>query len=205
MIADVLQITCPVNPGDPGGLLANARGEAVGIVASTYERSLFDPEALGRIYRDVVRFGEGIFGKPPDDQRRAAAVDESRFAGAAGPFGGQGIGFAIPIDQVREVVDRLRAGPLADRAYLGIQVVAIEEPQGGVAVVGVREGSPAEKAGLQQWDVVLRYDGHGVATLRDFKRLVLDTPIGRSVELEVLRGESRLSVKAVLERRPRKP
>lgn len=209
-LTDVLQISTPVNPGDPGGLLANCRGEVVGIVASTYERSVFDSEALGKIYRDILRFGEGIFGKPaPDELRRLGNRDDgARYAGPAS--GGlvappQGIGFAVPIDQAKEVVDRLKAGPLAERAYLGVQVVPAETGPGKITIVGVKEGSPAEKAGLRQFDIVLKYDGREVTTMRDFKRFVLDSPIGRAIKIEVQRGDARVSIDAVLETRSKKP
>jgi len=207
-LSDVIQITTPVNPGDPGGLLADARGRAVGIVASTYERASLDPDALGKVYRDILKLGEGLFQRPPTEElRRLMRSDEARFAGGEGPTGAQGIGFAIPIDEARAVVDRLKAGPLSERGYLGVQVIGLEAPQTGVAVVGVKEGSPAEKAGLRQHDVVTRFGGKAVPTTRDFKRLVLEAPVGVVVEIEVRRGEAVETVKAILEKRgkPRQP
>lgn len=206
-LTDVLQISTPVNPGDPGGLLANARGELVGIVASTYERSLFDAEAVGKIARELAKFGENLFKRPgaEGELRKAAGAEEARFAGPSGPFTAQGIGFALPVEQVKAVVDRLRATPLAERGYLGVQVVPLESPAAGVAIVGVKEGSPAQKAGLRHHDIVLSYDGHEVGSMRDFKRLVLDSPVGRAIKIEVQRGDARVSVEAVLEPRGKKP
>jgi serine protease Do len=128
-------------------------------------------------------------------------ADEARFAGANGPFGGQGIGFAIPIEQAREVVERMKAGPLSERGYLGVQVVSLEGPEKGVVVVGVKEGGPAEKAGLKQHDVVVRFAGKAVETAREFKRLVLEAAVGKEIEIEVRRGDASATVKAVLEKR----
>jgi serine protease Do len=207
-LTDVLQISTPVNPGDPGGLLVDARGELVGVVASTYERSILDSDAISKMYRDLVKFGENLFQRPaPDDLKRLARADDARFAGTALPFGAQGIGFAIPVEEVRAVVERLKAGPLAERGYLGVQVVPAD-PAGeaeGVVVVGVKEASPADRAGLRHDDVVLRYDGHPVTSVYDFKRLVLDTPVGRAVKIEARRGDAELRLEVVLERRGRKP
>src|SRR2546423_573135 len=70
-LTDVLQITTPVNPGDPGGALADARGEVVGIVASTYDRPFLDYEAVTKIYQDFLRLGEKFFGKNAQDTLRA--------------------------------------------------------------------------------------------------------------------------------------
>lgn len=209
-LAGVLQITNPVNPGDPGGLLANGRGELVGIVASTYERSLVDSDALGKIYRDVVRFGEGLFGKPaPEDLRRLVRGDEARFQG--GPMGTQGIGFAIPVDQAREVVERLKAHPTASRPWLGVQVVDSANVAPGapsreyVVVVGVKEGSPAEKAGLKQGDEVSALDGQEITHMYDLRRIIQRAKVGREIELRIRRGEAVSTVRIVLEARGEKP
>jgi serine protease Do len=191
-LAEVLQITTPVNPGDPGGLLANSRGEMIGIVASTYERST-ESDAFSRIYQEVNEIARKL-SKPRD---------EARFAGGASPFGAHGIGFALPVEQAREAVDRIKAAPRAPAGYLGVTVERSEGDE-GVAVVGIREGSPAAKAGLQQNDILLRFDGRPIASLKDLKRLLVETPVGKPIELEVRRGDAKMAVRATLELREKK-
>jgi S1-C subfamily serine protease len=220
-LTDVLQITTPVNPGDPGGVLADARGEVVGIVASTYDRPLLDADAVRRVYEEIMRFGEDMLGqRAPEALRRALhqalASQRAReasggerptsFAGSGTPFGGQGIGFAIPIDQARAVVERLRSAGKVERGWVGVQVVALDPwvkaqlqiaAERGVLIVGVKEGSPAEKAGLRQYDIVVRYGGREVSDLREFRRMVLDSPPGRGVAIEILRKGERASLEIV--------
>jgi S1-C subfamily serine protease len=210
-LADVLQITTPVNPGDPGGALANARGEVVGVIASTYDRPFLDYETMNKLYQDALRLGERFFGKSAQEGLRALrdasgtrkAQDEARFAGQGSPFGGQGIGFAIPIDQARSVVERLKNAGKVERGWLGVQVVAIDplvrsqlqlKDEAGVLVVGVKEGSPAEKGGLRQYDILTRYAGREVADLREFRRMVLETAPGTAVKVEVLRAGERRTI-----------
>lgn len=208
-LTDVLQITTPVNPGDPGGALANARGEVIGIVASTYDRPFLDYETMNRVYQDIARFGERFFGKNAQEALRALREasggrrDEARFAGQGSPFAGQGIGFAIPIDQARAVVEKLMNAGKVERGWLGVQVTGLDplvraqlhlKDESGVLVVGVKEGSPAEKGGLRQYDILTRYGGRDVSDLREFRRMVFETAPGKVVTVEVLREGARQAI-----------
>lgn len=216
-LTDVLQITTPVNPGDPGGALADVRGEVVGIVASTYERPIVDPETFAKVSAELQKVGETLLGKDAQESvrkavetlvasSRARGPAEARYAGTLAPFAGQGIGFAIPIDQARAVVERLKTEGKVVRGWLGVDVTTLEalDPmlrahlapavERGVIVVGVREASPAERGGLRRYDVVVRYAGRDVADARELKRLVLETPPGRAVTVDVVRGGERRAV-----------
>lgn len=66
----------------------------------------------------------------------------------------------------------------------------LERP-GGVYVVEVQEGSPAARAGVRSGDVIATFDGERVRGVRHFSRLVLETPPGRAVESEIVRGGAR--------------
>jgi serine protease Do/serine protease DegQ len=115
-----------------------------------------------------------------------------------GPAGGNvGIGFAVPSNMARAVLTQIVKYGEVRRGRLGIEMVdlnpEISKRLGvtlleGVAIAAVQGGSPAEKAGLRERDIVTVMNGrpiHGAAELR--ARLAL-TPVGDDVELRVLRG-----------------
>lgn len=76
------------------------------------------------------------------------------------------------------------------------------ENKDGVPLSGVRKGSPAEKAGLTQGDVLIRFNGVRVKSLQDFTQALRDTAPGDVVALEYLRGGETKSATATLEKRP---
>jgi S1-C subfamily serine protease len=86
-------------------------------------------------------------------------------------------------------------------AQLGVRVsnVDVKAPTGGVRIEEVNEDSPAEKAGLQEGDVVVEYDGERVRSARQFTRLVQETPDGRTVKIAVLRNGQKQTVDATPE------
>ena len=118
------------------------------------------------------------------------------------PSGGSiGIGFAIPSNLARNIIDQLRQEGVVKRGWLGvrIQTVTDELAEGlrldrarGALVASVTEGGPAEAAGIQQGDVVLTFDGREVPDMRKLPRMVAETSIGKEVEVEIWRrGEKR--------------
>jgi len=79
--------------------------------------------------------------------------------------------------------------------------VGLEETEGdlrGAKVRSVEEGSPAEKAGLKEGDVIVRFDGEAVRSATQLARLVGETPAGRSVAIEVSRGGAAQKLTATL-------
>ena len=109
---------------------------------------------------------------------------------------GQGIGFAIPVNLAKAVVGQLREKGRVVRGWLGVYIqpvtkelaekFGLDEAKGAL-VADVIKGSPAEKAGLQRGDVVVEFDGKEVEDMHALPRMVAATPVGRKVELTVLR------------------
>jgi serine protease Do len=91
-------------------------------------------------------------------------------------------------NEVERRVDLFRPGG----SSIGASVRDLEEAEvkdgGGVYVASVRPDGPAAKAGLREADIITSFDGEGVRSVRQFSRLVLETPPGRSVRASVLRG-----------------
>jgi len=124
------------------------------------------------------------------------------------PSGGSvGIGFAIPSTLARNIVKQLREFGEVKRGWLGvhIQTVTEELAEGlrlnnsqGALVASVTEGGPAEKAGILQGDVILKFDGRVVPDMRKLPRMVAETPIGESVDVVVWRRGKEKTVKVDL-------
>ena len=123
------------------------------------------------------------------------------------PAGGSaGLGFAVPSVMARDVVRQLREHGNMRRGWLGVQVQPVDgdlaeglglAEASGVLVSDVIPDSPAEDAGIQPGDVILKFDGRTVERLRDFPRMVAETEVGRAVEVQVWREEL-LIIKATL-------
>ena len=124
------------------------------------------------------------------------------------PSGGSiGIGFAIPSVLARNVITQLREHGEVRRGWLGVRIQTItdelaeglrlSEPSGAL-VASVTEGGPAEKAGITQGDVILKFNGRKVPDMRRLPRMVAETPIGKAVDVVVLRKGKEMSFKVTL-------
>jgi serine protease Do len=113
------------------------------------------------------------------------------------PSGGSiGIGFAIPSKTVVPVIDQLRATGEVQRGWLGVRIQQVSDeiaeslsisPPHGALIAGVDDKGPAKPAGLEPGDVVVKFDGKDVKEMRDLPRIVADTPVGKDVEVVVIR------------------
>ncbi|MEJ5359311.1 MAG: Do family serine endopeptidase [Desulfobacterales bacterium] len=120
--------------------------------------------------------------------------------------GGQGIGFAIPVNLAKGIIAQLKSGGEVTRGWLGVAIQDLTpemadyhrvEPRKGVFVSEVFAGDPAEQAGIRPRDIIVEVGGRKVETSRQLTGLVAGIPVGREVEVKVLReGKPRtLSVK----------
>jgi serine protease Do len=126
------------------------------------------------------------------------------------PTGGSiGIGFAVPSDTAMSVVDQLRQFGETRRGWLGVRIQSVTEDIAesvgikenvGALVAGVTPDGPAAKAGIEPGDVVTRFDGKGVSSMRGLPRIVSQTPIGKKVDVELLRKGQKLTLQAVIGR-----
>jgi len=113
------------------------------------------------------------------------------------PSGGSiGIGFAVPSRTAMAVIDQLRTYKEVRRGWLGVKIQQVSpeiaeslgvRPPRGALVAGVDDDGPAKPAGIEAGDVVIRFDGKTVAEMRDLPRIVADTPVGKSVEVVIIR------------------
>src|SRR6059036_4221302 len=121
--------------------------------------------------------------------------------------GSQGIGFAIPSNTVRAVLESVLKYGRVIRGYLGIVSRALQSAQGptdneGVVVDQVMPGSPAAQAQLQPGDVVRKFDGRDVQNITTLRKMVGQSELDKNVELEVLRDGKPLKVTTQIKEQP---
>jgi putative serine protease PepD len=183
-INGLIQTDASINPGNSGGPLLNARGEMIGI--------------------------------------NTAIISPS------GPSGGSvGIGFAVPIDTANRVIPELISKGYVSRPWLGIGSVPLSrnvvqgfglQADSGMLVTQVYRGSGAAAAGLRAavvrrsiWgdailqelgDIILTIDGKKVSSSDDLQNVLIEKKPGQTVEVEVLRQGSRVTIPVRLSERP---
>lgn len=114
---------------------------------------------------------------------------------------GQGIGFAIPVNMAKEIAPQLQEKGHVTRGWFGVSIQGMTpelaksfglKEKKGALVSQVVPGSPAEKAGIEQGDVIVEFDGKSVAESQDLPRMVASTPVGKSVNIKIWRNEKAL-------------
>ena len=126
------------------------------------------------------------------------------------PTGGSiGIGFSVPSDTVLSVVDQLKQYGEIRRGWLGVKIQTVTEDiaetlgiaeNTGALVAGVTPQGPAAAAGIEGGDVILKFDGKDISTMRGLPRIVSQTPIGKTVDVELLRAGQKKTLKVAVGR-----
>lgn len=123
------------------------------------------------------------------------------------PSGGNvGIGFAIPANLAKNIIEELKNTGKVTRGYLGVYLQEITDDLKnalglpslkGVLISDVVENTPASKAGIKSGDVVLEFNGKGVEDLQSFRIQVASTQIGKTIKMKIFRDsrEKMISVK----------
>ncbi|MEM7212604.1 MAG: DegQ family serine endoprotease [Pseudomonadota bacterium] len=113
------------------------------------------------------------------------------------PTGGSiGIGFSVPANLASQVVDQLQQYGTTRRGWLGVRIQTVNEELAealgmdramGALVAEVTAGGPAEAAGIEAGDVIIKFDGKDVEEMRDLPRMVADTEVDKAVRVVVFR------------------
>jgi len=128
---------------------------------------------------------------------------------APGQSGSIGIGFAIPANAAANVITQLIEYGETKRGWLGVriqqvtkEIAEVEKLKNtkGALVASVGEKSPAEKAGLKAGDIILKFDGKNIDTMRVLPKLVSNTEVGKTVKLEIWRNKKLIIKKLTLGR-----
>ncbi len=126
-------------------------------------------------------------------------------------FGSENIGFAVPVNTLKQVLSQLRDEGRVRRGYLGIGVNELTpeaadafglDSTDGALVMNVQSGLPAEKAGLRQGDIIVGVDGRPIKTTRELIDYVSAKGPKTKVDLEILRDGGRETLQVELAERP---
>jgi S1-C subfamily serine protease len=218
-----------VQVGEPVAAIGSPFGEkqslSVGVVSAVDRsvQSLTDFQIPGAIQTDAAINPGNSGGTLMDAEGRVIGINEQIKTQSGG---GEGVGFAVPINLVKRSVAQLRADGTARYAYLGVSTVPLYPQlvqrfnlavQHGAWVQSVTAGGPAEKAGVhggsgattfqaedyrQGGDVITKVQGKAITNADDLSQVIAQFKPGDTVTLEVERGGSKRDLKVKLGERP---
>jgi len=122
--------------------------------------------------------------------------------------GGQGIGFAIPVNMAKSIITQLKETGKVTRGWLGVTVQPVTpelaksfglDAERGALVAEVLKSSPAEKSGIKGGDIILEFDGRSIKEMGELPRLVASTPVGKKVTVLVQRDGRQESLPVTVE------
>nr|WP_245304399.1 DegQ family serine endoprotease [Hoeflea olei] len=126
------------------------------------------------------------------------------------PSGGSiGIGFAVPTELALNVINQLREFGETRRGWLGVRIQPVTEDIAeslgmadakGALVAGVIRGGPVDDGSIKAGDVIIRFDGREVDEMRDLPRVVAESPVGKAVDVVVIRDGKEQTVQVTLGR-----
>jgi S1-C subfamily serine protease len=193
-----------LRPGDPAiaiGSPFGLEGTVTSGIVSALGRTIQAPNGFsisGAIQTDAA-INPGNSGGPLlDEQGRVIGVNSQIRTG-----GGQantGVGFAVPVDEIKRSLPALERGEDPERAFLGVSSGAA--PEGGAAVGEVIEDGPAERAGLQEGDVIVEIADRPVREPDDVSAFVNSRRPGDEVRVIVERGGERRTLTVTLGEQP---
>jgi S1-C subfamily serine protease len=224
-----------VHVGDPTIAIGNPFGLdrtlTTGVV-SALQRQIQAPN--GFTIKDVIQtdaaINPGNSGGPLIDAAgRVIGINSQIETGGNGSNGNVGIGFAVPIDTAKQILDNLKNGKAVERAYLGVtsltidgQLDALSLPVShGALVQSVEQGSPAEAAGLKAGDlpvqlqgqgsndpvvlggdIITKVDGKDITSSDQLAQLVAAHKPGEKVKMEIVRKKDTKTLTVTLGKRP---
>ncbi len=126
-----------------------------------------------------------------------------------GQSGSIGIGFAIPSNSAKKVINQLIEFGETKRGWLGVRIQTVtkdiadveklDEPRGAL-VASVAENSPSDKGGIKAGDIILEFDGKKIDEMNELPRIVAETEVGKKVKLKVWRNKREITKEIILGR-----
>ncbi|HEY9553709.1 Do family serine endopeptidase [Allosphingosinicella sp.] len=191
--------------GNPFGL----GGTVTAGIVSALHRGITGSGAYDRYIQTDASINQGNSGGPMFDVNGNVIGINTALISPTG--GNVGIGFAIPAEQARPVIEALRRGERPVRGYIGVSLQPLDEgiadslgiPRNrGELIRGVQPGSPAARAGIEQGDVIITVDGEAVTPDQTLSYLVAQQPVGSRIPIELIRNGQRRTVTLIIAERP---
>ena len=188
--------------GNPYGLggtvtsgIISARNRSIGI--SRYEDYIQTDASIN----------QGNSGGPLFDMEgNVIGINTAIFSQSGGSIG---IGFSIPSNSAKKVIDQLIKYGETKRGWLGVRIQKVskeiadveklDEPRGAL-VASVAEGSPSDKAGILAGDIILEFNGTLIKEMKELPLIVAQTEVGKTVEVKVWRNKEEITKKIKLGR-----
>ncbi|OYU34272.1 MAG: protease [Novosphingobium sp. PASSN1] len=191
--------------GNPFGLGGTVTS---GIISAVY-RNTGSGSAYDRYLQTDASINRGNSGGPMFDMAgNVIGINNAIFS----PTGGSvGIGFAIPAEIAAPIVEKLRNGQAIERGYLGVRIQQLSDDLAaslglaknrGEFIQSVEPNQGAAKAGMQPGDVVVRVDNKDVTPDQTLSFIVANTAPGKRIPIELIRNGQRLTVQAIVGKRP---
>ena len=191
--------------GNPFGL----GGTVTAGIVSALHRSIGINGPYDRYIQTDASINQGNSGGPMFDLKgNVIGINTAIFS----PTGGNvGIGFAIPAEEAKPIIDQLRSGNKIKRGYLGVGIQPMTEDiaaslglakDRGEIVARVEPGEAASRAGIRQGDVIVRVNGQEVTPDNTLSYIVGKTPVGTRMPIELIREGQKKTVTVTLGERP---
>jgi serine protease Do len=191
--------------GNPFGL----GGTVTAGIVSALHRNIGLGGAYDRYIQTDASINQGNSGGPMFDLNgNVIGINTAIFS----PTGGNvGIGFAIPAEEAKPVIEALKGGGRVKRGYLGVGIQPVTEDiaaslglpkDRGEIVARVEPGYPAARAGIRQGDVIIRVANQEVTPDNTLSYIIANSAIGARVPIELIRDGKRQTVTAIVGERP---
>ncbi|QGY80870.1 PDZ domain-containing protein [Sphingorhabdus lacus] len=191
--------------GNPLGLSSSV---TAGII-SALQRNIGAGGAYDRFIQTDTAINPGNSGGPLFNLKGEVIGINNRLIS---PIGANiGVGFAIPAEEAKPVIESLKKGVRPERGYLGVGIRPVNEKLAdslgieknrGEEVTGVVPGQAGDKGGLKEFDIVLKIDGQDVSPERTLSYIIANTKPGSRATLEILREGKPQKLNVIVGTRP---
>ena len=172
-----------------------------GIISALKRTIITESGALNGLIQTDAAISSGNSGGPLVNLRGEVVGINTAVARSDVNQAATNIGFSISVDEIGPVLDQLRSqasGEIRQEGFLGVGLAARTDGGQGAIITSVQPDSPASLAGIQEEDIVLSVDGEPIDGQAGLVAAIRDASPGQTVEIEILRGAQRLTVKATL-------
>jgi putative serine protease PepD len=172
-----------------------------GIISALKRTIITESGALNGLIQTDAAISSGNSGGPLVNLRGEVVGINTAVARSDVNQAANNVGFSISVDEIGPVLESLRSqasGEVREEGFLGVGLAARTDGGQGAIITSVQPDSPASLAGIQEEDIVLSVDGEPIDGQAGLVASIRDAAPGQTVEIEILRGAKRLTVKATL-------